>query len=38
MSFTCFENSAHDIYYDEPDKFNQELIRIASEILAEFAE
>ena len=37
-SFTWFENSAHDVYYDEPDKFNQELIRIASEILAEFAE
>jgi pimeloyl-ACP methyl ester carboxylesterase len=37
-SFTWFENSAHDVYYDEPDKFNQELIRIASEILAEVAE
>jgi pimeloyl-ACP methyl ester carboxylesterase len=34
-SFTWFENSAHDIYYDEPDKFNQEMIRIANETLAE---
>ena len=32
-SFTWFENSAHDIYYDEPDKFNQEMIRIANETL-----
>jgi pimeloyl-ACP methyl ester carboxylesterase len=37
-SFTWFENSAHDVYYDEPDEFNQEMIRIANEILAEFAE
>jgi pimeloyl-ACP methyl ester carboxylesterase len=32
-SFTWFENSAHEVYYDEPDKFNQEIIRIAQEIL-----
>ena len=32
-SFTWFENSAHDVYYDEPDKFNQEIIRIAQEVL-----
>ena len=32
-SFSWFENSAHDIYYDEPDKFNQEMIRIANETL-----
>jgi len=37
-SFTWFENSAHDVYYDEPDEFNQEMIRIANEILAELAE
>ncbi len=37
-SFTWFENSAHDVYYDEPDRFNQEVIRIANEILAEVAE
>ena len=28
-----FENSAHDVNYDEPDKFNQEIIRIAQEVL-----
>lgn len=32
-SFTWFENSAHNVYYDEPDKFNQEMIRIANEVL-----
>lgn len=32
--FIWFENSAHDVYYDEPDRFNQELIRIANEVLA----
>ena len=32
--FIWFEDSAHDMYYDEPDKLNQELIRIANEILA----
>ncbi len=37
-SFTWFENSAHDVYYDEPDKFNQEMIRIANETLAEVGE
>ena len=34
-SFTWFENSAHDVYYDEPDEFNQEMIRIAIVILNE---
>jgi len=33
-SLTWFENSAHDVYYDEPDEFNQEMIRIANEVLA----
>jgi pimeloyl-ACP methyl ester carboxylesterase len=37
-SFTWFENSAHDVYYDEADKFNQEMIRMANEILAEITE
>jgi pimeloyl-ACP methyl ester carboxylesterase len=37
-SFAWFENSAHDVYYDEPDKFNQEVIRIANETLAEVGE
>ena len=32
-SFTWFENSAHNIQYDEPEKFNQEIIRIAQEVL-----
>ena len=32
-SFTWFENSAHDVNYDEPDKFSQEIIRIAQEVL-----
>ncbi len=32
-SFTWFENSAHDIQYDEPDKFSREIIRIAREVL-----
>jgi pimeloyl-ACP methyl ester carboxylesterase len=32
-SLTWFENSAHNVYYDEPDEFNQEMIRIANEIL-----
>ena len=31
--FTWFENSAHNMMYDEPDKTNQELIRIKNEIL-----
>ncbi len=34
-SFTWFENSAHEVYYDEPDEFNQEMIRIADVILNE---
>jgi pimeloyl-ACP methyl ester carboxylesterase len=37
-SFTWFENSAHDVYYDEADEFNQEMIRIANEILADVEE
>jgi pimeloyl-ACP methyl ester carboxylesterase len=37
-SFIWFENSAHDVYYDEPRKFNQEMIRIANETLAEVGE
>ena len=32
--FIWFENSAHDVLYDEPDAFNQEMIRIANEVLA----
>jgi D-alanyl-D-alanine carboxypeptidase len=32
-SFTWFEDSAHDVMYDEPGEFNQEMIRIANEIL-----
>ncbi len=34
-SFTWLENSAHEVYYDEPDEFNRKLIEIAHEILAE---
>jgi pimeloyl-ACP methyl ester carboxylesterase len=33
-SFTWFQNSAHDVYYDEPGKFTQEMVRIAQEVLA----
>ena len=32
--FIWFEDSAHSMYIDEPDKFNQKLIRIANEVLA----
>ena len=32
-SFTWFENSAHDVFFDEPGKFSETLIRIANEIL-----
>lgn len=32
-SFTCFEYSAHNMHYDEPEAFNQEIIRITREIL-----
>lgn len=32
-TFTWFENPAHDVMYDEPDRTNQELIGIADEIL-----
>jgi pimeloyl-ACP methyl ester carboxylesterase len=37
-SFTWFENSAHDVYYDEADEFNQKLIGITNEILSEVKE
>jgi pimeloyl-ACP methyl ester carboxylesterase len=37
-SFTWFENSAHDVHYDEADKFNQEVVRIANETLAKHTE
>jgi pimeloyl-ACP methyl ester carboxylesterase len=37
-SFTWFERSAHDAYYEEADKFNQEMIKIANETLAELVE
>ena len=32
-SFTWFEDSAHNMMYDEPQETNQELIRIADEVL-----
>ena len=32
-SFTWFENSAHDVNFDEPDKFSEILIRISREVL-----
>lgn len=35
-SFTWFENSAHDVYYEEAEKFNQEVARIANETLLSF--
>lgn len=35
-SFTWFENSAHDIYYDEANAFNQLVIQLAGEILADY--
>jgi pimeloyl-ACP methyl ester carboxylesterase len=31
--FIWFENSAHDIQYDESDKFSKEIIKIAQEVL-----
>lgn len=31
--FIWFENSVHDVQYDEPDRFSQEIIRITQEIL-----
>jgi pimeloyl-ACP methyl ester carboxylesterase len=34
-SFTWFENSAHDVHYEEADKFNQTLISIAEGMLVE---
>ena len=37
-SFTWFENSAHDVYYDEPGKFTQEVVRVAQETLAAIAD
>jgi pimeloyl-ACP methyl ester carboxylesterase len=33
--FIWFENSAHDVFYDEAGKFSQEVIRIAQELLNE---
>jgi len=35
-SFTWFENSAHDIYYDEADAFNQVVIGLANDTLLSF--
>ena len=32
-SFTWFENSAHKVNFDEPNRFNQEIIGIAEEVL-----
>jgi len=32
-TFTWFENSAHDVNFDEPDKFSETLVRIVSKIL-----
>ena len=37
-SFTWFENSAHDVYYDEAELFNQVVIQIAKDILGESVE
>jgi pimeloyl-ACP methyl ester carboxylesterase len=37
-SLTWFEHSAHDVYYEEADKFNQSVISMAEDILAESAE
>jgi len=34
-SFTWFENSAHDVNFDEPEKFSETLVRLANEILGE---
>jgi len=31
-SFTWFEHSAHDVFHDEPDKFTQEIVRIAQQV------
>lgn len=33
-SFIWFDNSAHNMQYDEPEKFSQEIIRIAQEVLS----
>lgn len=35
-SFTWFENSAHNIFYEESDLFSQTVIQIADEILAAY--
>jgi pimeloyl-ACP methyl ester carboxylesterase len=35
-SFTWFENSAHDVYYEEPQVFNQKFIKIVNETLLSF--
>jgi pimeloyl-ACP methyl ester carboxylesterase len=32
--FLCFGNSAHDVQYDESEKFSQEIIKIAQQVLA----
>ena len=32
-SFTWFEDSAHDVFFDEPEQFGETLIGIASELL-----
>jgi pimeloyl-ACP methyl ester carboxylesterase len=32
-SFTWMENSGHDVYYDEAEKFNKEIIKLAQEVL-----
>jgi len=37
-SFSWFENSAHDVYYDEPDLFNQKVISIVNDFLSEITE
>jgi hypothetical protein len=37
-SFNWFGNYAHDVFYDGPDKFSREVIRIANETLAEAGE
>lgn len=31
--FIWFENSAHDVFYDEPEAFVQEIVRLAQQVL-----
>jgi pimeloyl-ACP methyl ester carboxylesterase len=31
--FVWFEDSAHDVFYDEPDRFSQEVVRITHQVL-----